>query len=550
MPATTSSYSVKVNGASASYDVRLYKLTAPDSIFIAGGGTGCILHQEILAVTSGNFANFNVADAYPLTSGWYGIGTRVAGTGSYTKEAEKWGFWIQGSLPITERIMSVDPVIYKVEEYIDSVEIFIDDSTGDESLIYEVIYCWTDAVRDYELSSGIPQLIATGGTPSTWDTSVIANANQKLQHIATVSSLIKGTANRGGRIIVPKFADQCILGRYMNTAVRAKNASGNYSQDTINETVHTAMTLQSSHESANADLIVGLTQDIVDINGLINPTTIGGSFVTNSIVLSETTNPNMLRVEVELDTLPACAYGIRGYYKTGTGSAPAYIDSSITIGAGTTHSADGYFEIGEGELTPNKLFYSYIHKPVEMDISEWMIVTLYYYSKVTGFIEAYDADHTITASIGAGALKTSKVIYGEISIHDNTTGAAINMTTNYAIVTSFDTVGLQNGCVGTATYGTTAQIVLSEPGIYHVESSISYMGTNQKEYRFVVFLDSVEQDHVHSANKLQNSDVNNAFVSGLLTATAGQIVTLRARTPGTTGTLSIIYANLNIRRLI
>lgn len=118
--------------------------------------------------------------------------------------------------------------------------------------------------------------------------------------------------------------------------------------------------------------------------------------------------------------------------------------------------------------------------------------------------------------------------YGGIHQHDNAVAQSIANGTTYVKLTEWADNDPSNDVVPDEANG---QITLTTAGIYKVEAQLSMASDTGNITSFAsAFLDGVEQEQCHFTRKIGvASDVGSASFTGLVTATAGQVLDLRMR---------------------
>lgn len=135
--------------------------------------------------------------------------------------------------------------------------------------------------------------------------------------------------------------------------------------------------------------------------------------------------------------------------------------------------------------------------------------------------------------------------YGGIHQHNNSTSQAIPTGSTYTKLTEWADNDPSNNVVPDQANG---QMTLSVAGIYKVECQLSMASDTGNITAFAsAFLDGVEQEQCHFTRKIGvASDVGSASFTGLVQATAGQVLDLRMRHDDAgTVNITIQYGSLN-----
>ena len=140
-------------------------------------------------------------------------------------------------------------------------------------------------------------------------------------------------------------------------------------------------------------------------------------------------------------------------------------------------------------------------------------------------------------------------VYGGIHQHDNAVVQAIPTGTTYTKLTLWADNDPSNHTTPDEATGT---ITLDVAGDYKVECQLSIKsGTNNTTVFVSAFLDGVEQQQCHFTRKISTAgDVGSGSFTGILTATAGQVLDLRIRHDlGTSVNITNRYGGLNCQLL-
>ena len=136
-------------------------------------------------------------------------------------------------------------------------------------------------------------------------------------------------------------------------------------------------------------------------------------------------------------------------------------------------------------------------------------------------------------------------VYGGIHQHDNAVVQAIPTGTTYTKLTLWSDNDPSSHTTPDEVTGT---ITLATAGNYKVECQLSMItGTVNTTVFVSAFLDGVEQEQCHFTRKISTSgDVGSASFTGILTATAGQVLDLRLRHDvGASVDITIQYGSFN-----
>lgn len=157
-----------------------------------------------------------------------------------------------------------------------------------------------------------------------------------------------------------------------------------------------------------------------------------------------------------------------------------------------------------------------------------------------------DADGSAVTSEVFG-FQSSDGCYGEIHLHDNSTAQAVATGATYAKFTLWGDNGLSQHCTADVTND---KITFTKPGIYRVSGSFNFScDTNNIDFLGTVFLNSVEQDHIHFERKISTGgDIGSAGFTGLIDVTTiGWDLDFRVRHSGVGSVdFTLGYGNLNV----
>ena len=137
-------------------------------------------------------------------------------------------------------------------------------------------------------------------------------------------------------------------------------------------------------------------------------------------------------------------------------------------------------------------------------------------------------------------------VYGGIHQHDNAVAQTIPTGTTYTKLTEWADNDPSNDVVPDEANG---QITLTTAGVYKIESQLSMASDTGNITAFAsAFLDGVEQDQCHFNRKIGvASDVGSASFTGIVEATAGQVLDLRMRHDDAGSIdITIQYGSLNV----
>lgn len=117
--------------------------------------------------------------------------------------------------------------------------------------------------------------------------------------------------------------------------------------------------------------------------------------------------------------------------------------------------------------------------------------------------------------------------YGNIYVVDGVTAQSIPNGASYTKLTPFTNNGASSDCTVSAAND---QITLTRAGKYMVDIAWSgAVGTANVTVDFAGFLDSTELNQVHASRKFSSLDIGALSCSGIITATANQVLTLQAK---------------------
>ena len=141
--------------------------------------------------------------------------------------------------------------------------------------------------------------------------------------------------------------------------------------------------------------------------------------------------------------------------------------------------------------------------------------------------------------------------YGGLFVHDNATTVSVPTGTTYVV---FDNIwtdsGHQKDIVGDTTAGT---LTINNIGFFLVNGSFSLKaGTNNPVIRVAMFMDGVEQHHIHYKDRLGNAaTVSTGSFTGILhVEKTGTVVDVRLRHDlGGTVAFTVDYANYNVSKI-
>lgn len=119
-------------------------------------------------------------------------------------------------------------------------------------------------------------------------------------------------------------------------------------------------------------------------------------------------------------------------------------------------------------------------------------------------------------------------VYGGIHQHDNAVAQTIADGATYATLTIWADNDPSNGTTPDEATGT---ITLPTAGDYKVECQLSMASATANVVTYAsAFLDTVEQEQCHFTRKISVAgDIGSASFTGIVTATAGQVLSLRFR---------------------
>lgn len=332
MATNFSRYSVKVGGlAGTYYDVALYKLTSPTVAI-----SGLTALQTITNKAVGTFAEFDeISD-----SGWYGIGVRVYGVGSYVAQSEKWGFWIQAKPPISEDSSLVAGNITSLTavEFADHYQIYFSNAcVNKNSYTYEAHYCFltVGTHTGWGIAVGAPVISLSGSVPTDITINSIPSVFYHKEVIVGGSGIIHKPSKLNTAVSGIQW--DCLMGKYLYLSIWAKNSAGTYvltSMPTqVIQRVNMATAYETSRTSADTDLPDAITR-IADLESKCAPTSLDGTYLAVPTVADE---GEFINVLVNADTIPACYYRYRVYYKI-------YTSTYATIDPANSATYDAYVD--------------------------------------------------------------------------------------------------------------------------------------------------------------------------------------------------------------
>jgi len=120
----------------------------------------------------------------------------------------------------------------------------------------------------------------------------------------------------------------------------------------------------------------------------------------------------------------------------------------------------------------------------------------------------------------------SSAFYGEISVANNAVGQTLTTADTAEQITQFADDGQSNGVT---TDALNDEMTIDNTGVYEILVSMSFAGTANIEYEIFVAVDDVQQTDIQCQRKLGGGgDVGAATITGILSLTAGEVLTLWA----------------------
>ena len=151
-----------------------------------------------------------------------------------------------------------------------------------------------------------------------------------------------------------------------------------------------------------------------------------------------------------------------------------------------------------------------------------------------------------TGTTGAvGADGAGVAYYGSISVDEGASAQTLTNAGQYYSVTQFAVNGLSSGMTPDHTND---RITVTNAGVYEVSCVMSFSGTASTIYDMAIYVDgSINTTLTIQRDIGTGNTVGAAAISGLVSLTAGQVLTLWAKSDGTSKAFLVVHANLNVR---
>lgn len=136
------------------------------------------------------------------------------------------------------------------------------------------------------------------------------------------------------------------------------------------------------------------------------------------------------------------------------------------------------------------------------------------------------------------------------ALFENGAGTVINMATGgtyYPWVSS--TVGVSNNTTVSAA-SDDITIGAAGAGVYQIGFSVSFSGTTNTTFHWAIFVDAAKQAELDLERKIgTSSDIGVVASMGLLTLSAGEVVSLRTSASANTKTVTVNHVSITLERV-